>query len=328
MTGLAALGLYYYGLRRTPALLAALGELAFPVTATLVGIYVVQQLAAVDAVDRRRRHRRGRQPLPARRREIVRAPRVGGRSRRELVSRPWTCATRPEEAAFRAELRAWLDANLPEEQRGCRGGAQRFDDAFGREWSRKLYEAGYAGLTWPKEYGGAGAPYSFQAIFYEEMAARAGSGPHRRHRARHGRADDHRARHRRAEARATCQPILAAEEIWCQGFSEPDAGSDLAAARTRAERRGDVYVVNGQKVWSSFAHIADFCILVTHSDPDAPRYQGLTYLIVDMHAPGVEVRPLRQITGEAEFNEIFFTDVEVPLSRTASATRARAGRSR
>src|SRR5436309_13641 len=109
------------------------------------------------------------------------------------------------------------------------------------------------------------------------------------------------------------QPILAAEEIWCQGFSEPDAGSDLAAARTRAERRGDVYVVNGQKVWSSFAHIADFCILVTQSDPDAARYGNLTYLLVDMHAPGVEVRPLRQITGEAEFNEIFFSDVEVPV---------------
>jgi alkylation response protein AidB-like acyl-CoA dehydrogenase len=217
-----------------------------------------------------------------------------------------------DEAGFRAELRAWLETSLPEARRGGRGGAARFDDPFGREWSRMLYDAGYAGLTWPKEYGGAGAPYSFQAIFYEEMAraqapAHVGviglgmAGPTI---IAHG---------TDAQKEAHLSKILSAEEIWCQGFSEPDAGSDLAAARTRAERRGDVYVVNGQKVWSSFAHIADFCILVTQSDPDAPRYKNLTYLIVDMHSPGVEVRPLRQITGEAEFNEIFFNDVEVPV---------------
>jgi alkylation response protein AidB-like acyl-CoA dehydrogenase len=218
----------------------------------------------------------------------------------------------PEEAQFRSELRAWIEANLPEEKRGGRGGAQRFEDPFLREWSRRLYEAGYAGLTWPKEYGGTGAPYSFQAILYEELAATQApphvgviglsmAGPTI---IAHG-TEEQKARY--------LQPLLAAEEIWCQGFSEPDAGSDLAAARTRAERRGDVYVVNGQKVWSSFAHIADFCILVTRSDPDAPRYRNLTYLLVDMHAPGVEVRPLRQITGEAEFNEIFFDNVEVPV---------------
>jgi alkylation response protein AidB-like acyl-CoA dehydrogenase len=222
-----------------------------------------------------------------------------------------------EEAHFRTELRAWLDANLPDDKKGSRGGAQRFDDPFMRAWSRKLYEAGYAGLTWPKEFGGAGAPYSFQAIFYEEMVA-AQAPPHigviglgmaGPTIIAHG-TDEQKARY--------LQPLLAADEIWCQGFSEPDAGSDLAAARTRAERRGDVYVVNGQKVWSSFAHIADFCILVTQSDPEAPRYRNLTYLIVDMHAPGVEVRPLRQITGEAEFNEIFFNDVEVPVANRLS----------
>jgi alkylation response protein AidB-like acyl-CoA dehydrogenase len=219
----------------------------------------------------------------------------------------------PEEAAFRAELRAWLDANLPEERRGGRGGAERYGDSFGREWSRLLYDGGYAGLTWPKEYGGAGAPYSYQAIFYEEMARAQAPG--------HigviglGMAGPTIMAHGSAtQKEAHLAKILSAEEIWCQGFSEPDAGSDLAAARTRAERRDDVYIVNGQKVWSSFAHIADFCILVTQSDPDAPRYQNLTYLIVDMHSPGVEVRPLRQITGEAEFNEIFFNDVEVPVS--------------
>ena len=218
-----------------------------------------------------------------------------------------------DEAEFRAELRAWLEANVPEERRGWRGGEQRFGDEFGREWSRKLYDAGYAGLTWPKEYGGEGAPYSYQAIFYEEMARAQAPG--------HvgviglGMAGPTIIAHGTdAQKEAHLSKILSAEEIWCQGFSEPDAGSDLAAARTRAERKGDVYVVNGQKVWSSFAHIADFCILVTLSDPSAPRYKGLTYLIVDMHAPGVETRPLRQITGEAEFNEIFFNDVEVPVS--------------
>jgi alkylation response protein AidB-like acyl-CoA dehydrogenase len=218
----------------------------------------------------------------------------------------------PDEAQFRADLRAWLAENLPPDKRGGRGGAQRFEDPFIREWSRMLYAAGYVGLTWPKEYGGVGAPYSFQAILYEELAAAQApppvgviglnmAGPTI---IAHG-TEEQKARY--------LQPLLAADEIWCQGFSEPDAGSDLAAARTRADRRGDVYVVNGQKVWSSFAHIADFCILVTQSDPDAPRYKNLTYLIVDMHAPGVEVRPLRQITGEAEFNEIFFADVEVPV---------------
>src|SRR4051794_5605160 len=216
----------------------------------------------------------------------------------------------PEEAGFRAELRAWIDANLPEAERGGRGGAQRFEE-FGREWSRKLYEAGYAGLTWPKEYGGAGAPYSYQAIFYEEMAAAAapphigviGLGMAGPTIMVHG-TDAQKSRH--------LEKILSGEDVWCQGFSEPDAGSDLAAARTRAELKDGVFVVNGQKVWSSFAHIADWCILVTQSDPDGQRYRNLTYLIVDMHAPGVEVRPLRQITGEAEFNEIFFTDVQVP----------------
>jgi alkylation response protein AidB-like acyl-CoA dehydrogenase len=218
----------------------------------------------------------------------------------------------PDEARFRDELRGWIANSLPADKRGGRGGAQRFEDPFVREWSRKLYEAGYAGLTWPAEYGGAEAPYSFQAILYEELAAAQAAahvgviglsmaGPTI---IAHG-TEEQKARYLR--------PILAADEIWCQGFSEPDAGSDLGAVCTRAERRGDFYVVNGQKVWSSFAHIADFCILVTQSDPSGPRYRNLTYLLVDMHAPGVEVRPLRQITGEAEFNEIFFSDVQVPV---------------
>jgi alkylation response protein AidB-like acyl-CoA dehydrogenase len=216
----------------------------------------------------------------------------------------------PDEAAFRGELRAWIAGNLAEEQRGGRGGATRFEDA-GREWSRKLYDAGYAGLTWPKEYGGGGAPYSHQAIFLEELAR--AEAPAHIGVIGLGMAGPTIMMHGTEEQKALhLQRILSAEDIWCQGFSEPEAGSDLAAVRTRAQRRDGHYVVNGQKVWSSFAHLADWCILVTLEDADAPRYRGLTYLIVDMHSPGVEVRPLRQITGEAEFNEIFFTDVEVP----------------
>jgi alkylation response protein AidB-like acyl-CoA dehydrogenase len=219
----------------------------------------------------------------------------------------------PDEAAFRAELRAWLDANLPEERRGWRGGAQRFDDSFYRDWSRALYDAGYVGLTWPKEYGGAGAPYSYQAIYLEESAL--AQAPSHIGVIGLGMAGPTIMAHGTEEQKqAHLAKILSAEEIWCQGFSEPDAGSDLAAVRTRMERRGDVFVLNGQKVWSSFAHIADWCILVGLSDPEAPRYKGLTYMAVDMHSPGIEVRPLRQITGESEFNEIFFTDVEVPAA--------------
>jgi len=217
----------------------------------------------------------------------------------------------PDEAAFRSELRAWLDANLPEERRGWRGGAQRFDDPFYRDWSRALYDGGYAGLTWPKEYGGAGAPYSFQAIYLEE-SARAQAPSHVGVIGLGMAGPTIMAHGTEEQKQAHLSKILSADEIWCQGFSEPDAGSDLAAVRTRMERRGDVFVLNGQKVWSSFAHIADWCILVGLSDPEAPRYKGLTYMAVDMHSPGIEVRPLRQITGESEFNEIFFTDVEVP----------------
>jgi alkylation response protein AidB-like acyl-CoA dehydrogenase len=217
----------------------------------------------------------------------------------------------PDEAAFRAELRSWLEENLPEKLRGHRGGSARFDEPEMRDWSRALYDAGYAGLTWPKEYGGGGAPYTHQAIFLEEIA-RAEAPPHigviglgmaGPTIMAHG-TEEQKKRH--------LAPILSAEEIWCQGFSEPGAGSDLAGVRTTARLDGDGFVVDGQKVWSSFAHIADWCILVTRSDPESTRHAGLTYLIVDMHSPGVEVRPLRQITGEAEFNEIFFTGVAVP----------------
>jgi alkylation response protein AidB-like acyl-CoA dehydrogenase len=180
-----------------------------------------------------------------------------------------------------------------------------------RAWSRALYDAGYVGLTWPEEYGGGGASYPHQAIFLEEMA-RAEAPPHVGVIGIGMAGPTITAHGTEAQKARYLAPILSADEIWCQGFSEPSAGSDLAGVRTNAQLEGDVFVVNGQKVWSSFAHLADFCILLTRSDPESSRHAGLTYLIMDMHAPGVEVRPLRQITGEAEFNEIFFTDVRVP----------------
>jgi alkylation response protein AidB-like acyl-CoA dehydrogenase len=217
----------------------------------------------------------------------------------------------PEEAAFRSEVKAWIDANLPDELRGGRLGESRFEQ-LGREWSRRLDAAGYAGLTWPREYGGAGAPYSYQAILLEELAL--AEAPQHIGVIGLGMAGPTIMAHGTEQQKSRyLAKILSAEEIWCQGFSEPGAGSDLASVRTRAELRDGRFVLNGQKVWSSFAHLADWCILLARSDPESERHAGLTYLIVDMHAPGVEVRPLRQITGEAEFNEIFFTDVEVPV---------------
>ncbi|MGZ8688177.1 MAG: acyl-CoA dehydrogenase family protein [Gaiellaceae bacterium] len=218
----------------------------------------------------------------------------------------------PDEAAFRAELRAWLDANVTGELRENRGGAARFDGDGVRDWSRTLYEAGYSGLTWPKEYGGGGKPYSFQAIFLEESAR--AEAPQHLGVIGLGMAGPTIIAHGTEQQKARyLARILSAEEIWCQGFSEPGAGSDLSAVRTSARLEGDRFVIDGQKVWSSFAHIADWCILVTRSDPESQRHAGLTYLVVDMASAGVEVRPLRQITGESEFNEIFFNQVEVPI---------------
>jgi alkylation response protein AidB-like acyl-CoA dehydrogenase len=174
-----------------------------------------------------------------------------------------------------------------------------------------MFDAGYAGLTWPEEYGGRGAPYSHQAIALEEFAR--AEAPNHMNVIALGMAGPTIMAHGTEEQKHRyLTKMLSAEEIWCQGFSEPDAGSDLSAVRTRIEPTDGHFLVNGQKVWSSLAHQADFCILVGRSDPESERHAGLTYVIVDMHTKGVEVRPLRQITGEPEFNEIFFTDVEVP----------------
>jgi len=217
----------------------------------------------------------------------------------------------PEEAKFRSELRSWLETNISKDWRDRGHVAGRGDEEISKAWSKKLYEAGYSGLTWPKEFGGAGAPYTHQAIFLEESSRAEppdhigviGLGMAGPTIIAHG-TDEQKKRY--------LQPILSGEEVWCQGFSEPGSGSDLASLRTKAVDDGDAFVVNGQKVWSSFAHIADWCILLVRTDPDSPKHEGITYLLVDMHSDGVEVRPLRQITGDPEFNEIFFNDVRVP----------------
>ena len=219
----------------------------------------------------------------------------------------------PEEAAFRGELRAWLASALGDDWTERDPHVGRWDFEFARDWSRRLFDAGYAGLTWPKEYGGAGLPPTYQAIFLEEVAR--ADAPDHVGVIGLGMAGPTIIAHGTDEQkRDNLSGILSGDTIFCQGFSEPGSGSDLASVRTRAELDGDEYVINGQKVWSSYAHVADRCILLTRSEAGSARHRGLTYFLLDMHAPGVEVRPLRQITGDPEFNEIFLTDVRVPAS--------------
>src|SRR5215217_5639401 len=210
------------------------------------------------------------------------------------------------ELAFRDELRAWLRDNPPEaepersgDERSARGsGDEHAHYAWRRDYERRLAEGGWAGVHWPAEYGGRGATLTQNAIFFEELG-RSGAPlpanvlgvllagptimvwgtPEQKERYLH--------------------PILTAEEIWCQGFSEPEAGSDLAALKTRAVRDGDDWVVTGQKVWTSGAQWSKWCMLVARTDTEAPKHKGLTYFLLDMEQPGVQIRPLRQITGEA-----------------------------
>jgi alkylation response protein AidB-like acyl-CoA dehydrogenase len=213
----------------------------------------------------------------------------------------------PSEQAFRDELRAWLEANHP----GTPPRDEQGSFEFRRSWQRRLHEAGWAGISWPEQYGGRGASLIEQAIFNEEIVrARtpqvanvlglAMGGPTV---IAHG-TEEQRQRYLPA--------ILSADEIWCQGFSEPESGSDLASLKTRANRNGGDWVITGQKVWTTYAQHAKWCMLLARSDPEAPRHKGLTYFLMDMEQDGVQVRPLRQITGEAEFNELFIEQARVP----------------
>jgi alkylation response protein AidB-like acyl-CoA dehydrogenase len=213
------------------------------------------------------------------------------------------------ETAFREELRAWLAENHP--PAAPTKGGEDAQYAWRRDWQRRLYDAGWAAPAWPVEYGGRGASLTESAIYFEEIGlARVPlpanvlglllggptlmvwGTPEQKER--------------------YLAPILSAEEIWCQGFSEPDAGSDLASLKTRAVKDGDEWVVTGQKVWTSGAQYSKWCMLVARTDGDAPKHKGLTYFLMDMDQEAVQVRPLRQITGEAEFNELFIEEARIP----------------
>jgi len=229
----------------------------------------------------------------------------------------------PEEAAFRAEVRAFLDANAqlrrpdqPEARSRYNEGPEALKAA--KAWQAKKADAGFAGITWDKRWGGRGGTPIQQVIYNQEEA---------RYVAPRGffeiglgmciptmmtyAADHHLERYVR--------PALRGEEVWCQLFSEPSAGSDVAGLRTRAERDGDHWVINGQKIWTSGAHYCDYGIVITRTDPNVPKHAGLTMFFIDMKSPGVEVRRIKQIAGTSNFNEVFFTDVRVPDSQRLGA---------
>lgn len=219
----------------------------------------------------------------------------------------------PAQAEFRAHARAWLEQNKPSGV-DDRGFALAIDEERVRlltQWQRKLYDAGYLGISWPVEYGGQGKTIVESAIFNEEVARVRAPAPLNELGLSMG-APTILEHGTEAQKRRYIKKILTCEEIWCQGFSEPASGSDLAALQTRAVVDGDHFIVNGQKVWTSIGHLADWCMLLVRTDPDAPKHRGISYLLVDMHSPGVTVQPLRQMTGEAEFNQMFFEDVRVP----------------
>lgn len=214
----------------------------------------------------------------------------------------------PEDEQYRLQLRQWLEDHMPSEPSPAEQDAAF---AYRRAWQRQLCEGGWVGIHWPKAYGGQGATLVQQAIYAQEMArARAPQpanglgisivGPTL---IEHGTEE---------QKKRYIPKILNADEIWCQGFSEPNSGSDLASLQTKAVLDGDEFVVNGQKIWTSLGQYADWCILLVRTDPHAPKHKGITFLLVDMHSPGVTVRPLKQITGHAEFNETFFDNVRVP----------------
>jgi alkylation response protein AidB-like acyl-CoA dehydrogenase len=213
----------------------------------------------------------------------------------------------PQEETFRDEVRTWLEENHP----GPEPEGLEEVLAFRVEWQRRLHEAGWAGISWPKEYGGRGATMIEQAIFAMEAArAEAPSPANVLGLAMGGPVVI--AHGTEQQKQRYLEPILTADEIWCQGFSEPESGSDLASLKTKAVKDGDDWVVTGQKVWTSYAQFSKWCMLVARTDPDAAKHQGLTYFLMDMEQDAVQVRPLVQITGTPEFNELFIEEARIP----------------
>jgi alkylation response protein AidB-like acyl-CoA dehydrogenase len=214
---------------------------------------------------------------------------------------------------FRAELREWLSANLTDELVAARRNVGRDDATFDmmRAWNATMADAGWAAVSWPREYGGRGATVLEQLVYTEETTrARApmplnviGMNNIAPAIMQYGSED---------QKKTLLHRMMRADDIWCQGMSEPEAGSDLASLRTRAVRDGDDFVVNGQKIWTSLGHRADWCQLYVRTDPDAPKHKGISCLILDMKLPGIEVRPLVTLNGDADFAEVFFHDVRVP----------------
>jgi alkylation response protein AidB-like acyl-CoA dehydrogenase len=234
-----------------------------------------------------------------------------------------------EEKAFRSEVRAWLEGHASRRQLGAdpehfhlsgdpSAEAEAAHVRACKEWQRTLYDGGWAGITWPKDWGGRGGPGWQQRIWNEEQARfdvavgvfAVGIGMAGPTIIAWG---------SEAQQERFLPAMLRGDEIWCQLFSEPGAGSDLAGLRTRAERDGDEWVVNGQKVWTSGAHYSDWGLLLTRSNPDVPKHRGITAFLLDMRTTGIDVRPLRQITGVAHFNEVFLTDVRIPDSARLGA---------
>jgi alkylation response protein AidB-like acyl-CoA dehydrogenase len=224
----------------------------------------------------------------------------------------------PEEKAFRQELRVWLDPNLRDHRAQWGKDEDEFvqhpSSAASLAWHKRMYEGGWVGLHWPKEYGGRGATLMQQVIFTEECM-RLGAppevngmginmvGPMLMH---YGTEE---------QRRRYLANILSADEIWCQGFSEPGSGSDLASLSTRVVEDGDDFVVTGSKIWTSNAHNAQWCLLLVRTDVQAPKHKGISCLLLDMQSPGISIRPLVQMTGDAEFNQVFFDQVRIPKTQ-------------